>query len=359
MILADYALSDILILPEKINGYTPCNTSLIRHKGELLYQTRYVSYSKHFTNKRFNPYMFTSNQHNYDDNGLGYFNSKNVRYNDNVTTEIFYGEGLSTRFRGFEDVRLVEWDGELYSYGTRPDLYHDKYVMCLYNGDGCCVMRSPFGCDIEKNWMAVPNHPRRFIYGFKDNTVIYIDVNESGDVVNIQSVKQNVNKTLSGVRGSTPLIEYQDGYLTMVHKQFYEDNQSWYRHAFIYFDKDFKILKMSNWFFFHNPICEFCIGMIIDEGVLKMTYSQFDAFPSEMCLDLCILNDILNCNIIGYYNVYMNYFENIFTTLYEYGYDQAYKAVANFILLNKQRVVLFDTYINDLDIKKLLKYRYD
>lgn len=359
MILSDYALSDILILPGKIPGYTPCNTSLLRHKGELLYQTRYVSYSKHLTDRKFNPYMFTTNQHNYDDNGLGYFNSKNVRYNWNETTEIVYCEGLLTPFRGFEDVRLVEWGGELYSYGTRPDLYYDKYVMCLYKGDECCVMRSPFDCNIEKNWMAVPDHPRRFIYGFKGNTVIYIDVNESGDVVNLQSVKQKVNKTLSGIRGSTPLIEYKGGYLTMVHKQIYEDNKSWYRHAFIYFDKNFKILQMSKWFFFHNPLCEFCIGMIVDDGVLKMTYSQFDAFPSEMCLDLGVVDDILNGKMLGYSNVDIDYFENIFTTLYEYGYEQAYKTVANFILLNKPSAVLLDTYMKDLDIKKLLKHKHD
>lgn len=359
MILSNYAIQDTLILPPVYEGYSPCNTSIVNYNGETLYQTRYVSYVKHFTNEMYNPHGFYSNQHNYDSCGKEYHNTINIRYTDSGYEEVYYGEGLSTLFRGMEDARLTVWDGDLYSYGTRPDLFYDRYVMCLYKGGERLIIDSPLGCKVEKNWMALPNVPYRFIYGFRDRCVMVVDVSGNGSS-KLQYIKQNnIKETLTGVRGSTPLVEYGDGYLAVVHKTFVTGGNHYYRHAFIRFDKNLIIQRFSPWFFFHNPLCEFCIGLLVVEGGVKLTYSQLDAFPSEMVISDDVLRKVLQKeDVRGFDNIDIEYFERVSDILYNTGHIKSSQTVANYVLLNKYNSKMLLRYDNDANINKLLKRKY-
>src|SRR5204862_471745 len=64
-------------------------------------------------------------------------------------------------------------------------------------------------------------------------------------------------------RGSTPPIEFDEGYLLLVHEHV-DNGQRNYMHRFLFLDKDFNIKKMSLPFIFMHKGIEYCCGMTID-----------------------------------------------------------------------------------------------
>jgi hypothetical protein len=70
----------------------------------------------------------------------------------------------------------------------------------------------------------------------------------------------------SHFRGSAAPIEFDNGYLVLVHEIVLSDDKRHYLHRFLYFDQDFNLIKLSKPFtFFHKGI-EYCCGMTMDHA---------------------------------------------------------------------------------------------
>jgi hypothetical protein len=239
-------------------------------------------------------------------------------------------------FKGLEDARFVVWDGELYVYGTRCDLIQDCSSIVIYTPRGEeIIARSPYSHSIEKNWMAIPDKPFTFVYGFIDGCTTVVKVDMYG-VCSIEgSIDNKNNKTLlQGVRGGTPLMEVSDGYIAVVHKQTYDNNKYFYRHAFVHFDEELRVKKVSRWFIFINDVCEFCTGLTMKGGKVYVTFSILDCVPYLMTVGLedlmyYIYNRTTKYNEYVFDNNYYNYLIDTLQTQRQY---KSVAIIANYVL---------------------------
>ena len=358
-ILTDYAATDILIMPPHYSGYCACNTALVLWSGEFLFQTRYVSYMKHFTSKLFNPCGFSMNQNYVFDKE--YFNSLNVRYTSNKFDVIDYGDRLPVMYRGLEDPRFIIWDDKLYVYGSRADVIDGKTCICIYNEDGETITRSPFffNSNIEKNWMAIPDKPFHFIYGYvHDDVNGFVEVHVEKDCTKI--VKIHTADLDGEIRGSTPLVKTDFGYITIVHKPIYKFGGFEYRHAFVLFDDDLNFIKISNWFVFHNNICEFCCGMSIVDDTVYITYSQLDAIVSIMSIPMQGLMQFIDRSSGGAgWHFDMDYYTKMQKSLFDSGHIESARIVSNYILTQTYDPKSLQLYMNTISTDDFLKIKYN
>lgn len=307
--------------------FSPMNTACVSHNGKLLFNTRFVNYSKLLNNGNVNM-LNQDNMFEYilDD---AVFESLNILWDGKgsfsvVKVPVFDGENM---FVGLEDCRFVVWDGLLYMYGTRPDDGFKTYVYRVNDSmtgvdlTACVVIPSPVGAAIEKNWMAVPDKPWHFIYDGRECVLRYDKETGNSEI-------EGRRDDSFAVRGSTPLMVYKDGYLTLVHRV---SSDGCYFHRFVFYDRDLKIVRESDDFHFENDVCEFVCGMTCHESkyyialsildcvthVLEFESEEFDSFvlqPSmvvDMTLDM-LHNEAEKCvndrskTVVYSYGVFKN-----------------------------------------------------
>lgn len=194
-------------------------------------------------------------------------------------------------FRGYEDPRLITWNGELYTYGTQ---FTDNYnvaqgIMCykldenltkateiseipgawkFYGNEYMCT---------EKNWMAIPDQKKDFVYALvrKDEDIApikYSDLSDHGARFG------GITPGQISFRGSTPLIKYKDGYVCIVHNSVRNSSGELdYSHNLCFIDKNFNTAKISGEFRFEQSGIEFSIGWCEDNKKnLYISYSTTD-----------------------------------------------------------------------------------
>lgn len=128
----------------------------------------------------------------------------------------------------------------------------------------------------EKNWMPfVKDNELHVIYSY-DPLIIYKPKILPGNgtwigIVNDQQMTlYDVPKhDFSRFSGSAAPIEFDNGYLSLVHETVYNEQRN-YMHRFIFFDKNFKVQKVSKPFIFFHKGIEYCCGMAIDHSETKL-----------------------------------------------------------------------------------------
>lgn len=189
--------------------------------------------------------------------------------------------------QGLEDARLVKWRGKFYLSGTLRDWNTAGMgricLMELNNRweevnhfilEGTCN-----DCNFcEKNHMCVVDKPFTYVAS-TDPTVVY--------KADLSSLRLNFIKGTSGMcigttmvgsyRGSSQVVPCRDGYVAIVHHSEKDENtQHHYWHHVVQFDKDFKVIKISEPFKFEGGIIEFCTGLVIKDDFAYITYSVMD-----------------------------------------------------------------------------------
>ena len=302
-----------LMYPQKVfNGkYCSSNSSCVWFNGELLINTRLVEYIKLFQNN--NIRVLTSEDYTqtyfYTKNG---FDTRNIisKFSDGTvmdTVESVYPESSywDCYYRGFEDGRLIVWDDKLYIYGTRWDRVTNKGCICIYELDKNMqpsneIIIKPQGSgNCEKNWGAIEDKPFTFMYS--NNPTDIIQVNEHGDCWLVKSSKKNESIT-KPIKGSSQIVRYDDNtYISLVH------TNSWYKNggfsysdyltAFVFYDNDLNIIKMSDWFVFRAPMCEFTCGLAIKGDDVYITYSQLDCTSNLIVTNKETINKFVDLHV--------------------------------------------------------------
>ena len=280
------------VYPKNIlkNKYTASNTTCAWHNNELIVNSRLVEYVKFFQSNEIRVCENINNRQS-SFHTINGFDSRNVisRYANGKlykTNELIFPKCTccDCYYRGLEDGRLVSWNGKLYIYGTRWDKVRDKGCICIYELDenrgpiNEIIIRPQGTGNCEKNWGAVEDKPFTFIYS--NNPLDVIQVNKKGEC---QLIKHNEkNETIDKwIKGSTQVVRYDENtYISMVHTNDWREvdgiSYSDYLTAFVFYDNDFNIIKMSDWFVFKSPMCEFTCGLAIHDNDVYITYSQLD-----------------------------------------------------------------------------------
>jgi len=141
----------------------------------------------------------------------------------------------------------------------------------------------------EKNWMQVlTNNRLQFIYLY-DPFVLLEPNLETSECKKVFSYSPPLD--FSRFRGSADPIEFENGYLMMVHERL-----DWkYTHRFVYLNRDFIITKISLPFIFTHVGTEFCLAMTKDHSEKKiiLPVSIEDADVKLLFLDLEYVKNLL------------------------------------------------------------------
>ena len=189
------------------------------------------------------------------------------------------------KYRGAEDIRLINWNNELYYSAARKD-WED--VDTIRIEEGIIMNNSTFN---EKQLPSIDNDAKNYIpFEGIPNTYIYqlypYIVLKDGTFIN------KGNNKLFNHRGSTQAIKYKDGYITITHSVEKTPKGKRYSHYFVIFDKDLNPVSVSQPFSFDRQMIEFACGLCIVGNDMYITYGLMDSRAFVLKLDVSILDEL-------------------------------------------------------------------
>jgi len=270
--------------------YIPTSTAYVCHKGKHIINTRLVNYWLHpngaYLIKDPYNYIRTRNVASIlDDDTL-----VPTSFCDVDTRELrCYGGNIY----GLEDIRLYEnTDGELWFIATsinysgigRSRMVRGKYG--LHGLTECSVLIPPDPNSwYEKNWIPiVSGGVERFIYKWSPFEIGTLQTLADGGL-QLQIQERWEISGFSNVRGSSPFVETEDGWIGVVHFS-YEGWPRKYFHMLILLDKEtLKPLRYTEYFVFNNVSIEFCVGFTRIGDKYYFWLSNFDRDPEVISID--------------------------------------------------------------------------
>jgi hypothetical protein len=159
-----------------------------------------------------------------------------------------------------EDVRLVSVGERLVGYATACDHVSPPQFAQLDLDDtgnvtAARIVRTP---QTEKNWMGVVDGGRlRFVYSV--DPLVLLDLDEA------TGLYTPPNKLLGlsdgKLRGGSPLLSYEDGWIAVVHGVFQYRGHRVYLHYFARFSGDLSRVVIGPPWYFRALTVEFCAGI--------------------------------------------------------------------------------------------------
>lgn len=280
------------------NNFNSSSSSIIKHpflKDKFILNIRLINYYLKSDGNSVNNYK------------------KTITYNCILILDIFFNiekltilntfYDLTSPYIGIEDIRLFNFNNEIYFIGSSYNKNTDKIgiVSNKYNLN-CDKYTSMFITpsfkttnNWEKNWVFFNNNNElNVIYKWKP---IYIcKINYNTKQLDLIKENNNVPEIFNKFRGSTNGVEYDNKIWFIVHIQnkLFE-TKKYYTHVFVCFNKNMELLGYSNEFNFENNIVEFCIGLMINNNFV-ITYSNLDK-TTKMCV---LSSDYVNRLIVNF-----------------------------------------------------------
>jgi len=248
--------------------------------GGYIMNVRYVNY--HINEQGF--YL------NCDKNIITF--NKLVKLNSNfdvVLEKWFDNDTQDRRYVGIEDVRIfsetdLEKDDEsLLFIGTgfhqnnKIGIVHGKYPTNLLSNNPLSsveIKPSFVQTECEKNWVYVEyNGSTHIIYNW--HPLIISKVNESNKVLLDMKETRNMPNIFKHIRGSTNGCRFSDEIWFVTHLVSYEQPRHYYN-MMVVFDSSLNLKRYSAPFKFSDQPIEYCLGLIVEEERVIMTYSVWD-----------------------------------------------------------------------------------
>lgn len=294
--------------------FYPSNATIIKYNDEYIINIRYVNYVIH---------NISNQDVNYDgkyNRNESVFISINKYVKLNSSFQEIESKWLDVDFKkaddminyrnnkymestreivlGIEDIRLYNFNSSIkYMGALRVDPYTTSIVMGDYNYcnlDNYNIINNnnltyENNCKhhltrCEKNWSFVDlNNQLYVVYQWYPIQICSIYDNSISLTKQIDS--PNFFKKM---RGSSCASKFNNNiwFLTHIVDTNLRGNGSGkYFHVFVIFDSDLNLIKYSQPFTFDNKLIEFCIGLIVEEENILITYSIYD-----------------NSSILGIYN---------------------------------------------------------
>jgi len=255
-----------------------CNSSTFKKNGKRYFISRNVTYfiSKNTSALLDGRYHTRNFLYEIDDDGTLHFikemNTLNASNN--------------CRYFGLEDVRTITWEDKVYFSCTKVLGNTDAATMCFGEIDDNLnfvnIKEYPTNVKREKNWAPIESMPFTYIYSFSPFKIVNIQERRMYDGPSYFNVKFS---------GSSPVIEYKDKLLALVHTK----TRDWqYHHYFILMDKDLKPIKISEPFTFFGNKTEFCVDVKLHNDKICIMSSVNDGLSYMFEIDDSMLERILN-----------------------------------------------------------------
>ena len=301
-----------LIIPSSFtDGTGLMNPSILYHKGKLIVNVRHVNYTFYHSEAKlfqhqFGPLTYVHHENDMHLRTKNYYceldnNFEIMRFNQ-VDTSLFDTYEPQWDFVGLEDARLVCWDNKLYMTGVRRDT--------TTNGEGRMELSEiVVGSDTvrEISRIRIPPHKDPNSYceknwmPFLDLPYHYIKWSNPSEIVKVDPLTQTSKTIFDGkytytsndFRGGSQVIQHNDKYLAIIHDVDLFNSEvgrkdAIYRHRFVYWDKNFNMVKFSEPFSIIGGDVEFSIGIAKHYNQFLITFGFQDnaayllRFPQEV-----------------------------------------------------------------------------
>ena len=266
----------------KLHAGTP---TIIEYKGSYLINLRWVNYTyKKNGQKTYCPDQWIS------------LNSRFMvdQHGNKLTEDVFLEEDFQKEKDyagiGLEDLRIFNYKERYYYLATyfdpeRKIISVSSYVYSMgptYQLKRNLILPSMYDLKhkiIEKNWSFVSyQHDLCVVYKWYPLQIgkINYDTNQ----LTIMDINYQVPECFSDARGTTCGYEYNDEIWFVLHKaQCSPDKKYNYQHFIAIFDTNMKLIRYSELFKLGGCKVEFCIGLIVKEDSIILSYSLLDCTP--------------------------------------------------------------------------------
>lgn len=302
---------------ESAKGTGQTNPSILVDNGKLLVNLRNVQYVLiHSENEQRFPSRYGPLLYNHPENDvtLRTFNFYMELNNDlDVTRQNMVDMSkLDVKpvweFIGLEDVRLVRWEGRLFMSGVRRDTKP--------NGEGRIELSEIIVTDdsvyeltrtrieapnpqsyCEKNWMPIIDMPFLFVKWTNPTEIVQVDMEQKAAKTIFVG-----NKTIPNVddfRGGSVVVNYGENRIALIHEVRLFNNEigqkdAFYFHRFIMWNKDWKIIWMSDKFNFIGARIEFSCGMAFDGNRFLITFGFMDNAAYIVEIPVKFMEELIN-----------------------------------------------------------------
>ena len=292
--------------------YMPTSTAYLNYKGQDIINTRFVNYWLHpngaYWIKDPDGHIRTRNFYSPLDG-----DTLLPREFKEVKEELSGLKCFGGHIYGLEDIRLYEKGGDIHFIATSINysgLGKNRMVKGRYDHEQCLIASAEVlippdaNSWCEKNWIPLANYyndsssdsiddNEYFIYKWNPLEIGVLCSDMSSDNSEKRENQLKIVKTwnhnaplFKNVRGSTPLVECDEGLICVVHFS-YEGGPRNYFHMLVLLEKKTLMpLKYSEFFFFNNMSVEFCIGFTIRDEKYHFWISNFDREPELMIIDI-------------------------------------------------------------------------
>jgi hypothetical protein len=294
--------------------YIPTSTAYLHYKGKDIINTRYVNYWLHpngaYWIKDPNGYIRTRNFSSILDNQT--LQPYLFREMDESCSGLTCHGG---NIYGLEDIRLYEHCDEIHFIATSINysgIGKNRMVKGKYDIDLGMILSAEVlippdpNSWCEKNWIPLSTYDNSeneaFIYKWYPLEIGVLHTHNDDVMGNkkqliIHKTWHHNTPLFSNIRGSTPLIECEEGVIGVVHFS-YEGGPRNYFHMLVLLEKNTLMpLKYSEFFVFNNMSVEFCIGFTIRDNKYLFWISNFDRDPELILVDRCELPILFDVHI--------------------------------------------------------------
>jgi len=296
------AIVPLTIPASASGGLGLCNPSVFVERGEIWCILRNVNYTLYHCendqtfNSRWGPLSYLNPEHDVHLRTTNFL----CKLAPDLSVERWWKIDTSKldvpplwEFVGLEDARLVRWDGRLYGIGVRRDT--------TTNGQGRMELselsvsetevkevaryRIEHPVDpkwyCEKNWMPVLDQPFHFVKWANPAEVVRADLADLSSRRVMEPDEAGKVDGLPFLRGSSQVVPWCGYYVCIVHDVDLKKNQAGqkdatYWHRFVVYDRDWRIVTITERFSFMAGEVEFCCGMAVHENDWLLTFGFQD-----------------------------------------------------------------------------------
>jgi predicted GH43/DUF377 family glycosyl hydrolase len=208
------------------------------------------------------------------DAGLG------VRSIEPVLDRALRPEPHESQIAGYEDCRLIEFEGRWYASATVCDMNAlERREIALLRFEGVEVahaqpLAGPDPTRHEKNWMPfVHEGELHFLYSCSPTLVLRCDVHSGA----MTPVAEGEAPIAAGFRGGSQGVPVADGHLFVIHETVREEHALRYLHRFVLLDRELRLAGATPRFTFTSDRVEFCAGMAARGQELVLSFGVSDA----------------------------------------------------------------------------------
>ena len=209
------------------------------------------------------------------------------------------------RYIGIEDVRIfqkclgdekreIQYIGTGYHQNNKIGIVYGNYDLDSDKITDINEINSAFTqSDCEKNWVFTEyNNETHIIYKWSPLQLCKLD-KETNLIHLVKEIE--MPHYFSHCRGSTCGSKYEDEIWFVLHIVSYEKPRHYY-HCLAVFDNNMNLKRYSAPFKFKGDPIEYCIGLVVEEERVIMSYSCWDRTTQLAIYDKSYINDLLKYN---------------------------------------------------------------